>query len=217
MKFRAVIFDLDGTLADTSQDLADSLNRTLIGEGLPVYDRAAVKEMIGSGIRRLITDALPPERRAEKTIARCFDRFMTDYGEHCLVNTRLYDGVVALVAALRADAVKLAVLSNKADELTQRIVDALIGSDSFDAVMGAQPGVPLKPDPAAAVLIGTRLGVPPGGVVYVGDSPIDMHTASAAGMVAVGVSWGFRTRSELVGSGARVVLDHPLDLLEMRR
>jgi phosphoglycolate phosphatase len=216
VKLDGVIFDLDGTLADTSQDLADSLNRTLSGEGLAVHDHAAVKDMIGNGIRRLITDALPPERRAEKTIARCFDRFMTDYGEHCLVNTPLYDGVAALVAALRADAVKLAVLSNKADELTQRIVDALIGSDSFAVIMGAQPGIPLKPDPTAAVLISRRLGVPPGRVACLGDSPADMLAATAAGMVAVGVSWGFRTRSELVESGASAVLDHPLDLLEMR-
>ena len=217
MKLDGVIFDLDGTLADTLEDLAAALNRVLSSEGLPAYDDAAVRGLIGNGIRRLVTDALPPERRTEEAIARCCDRFMTDYGEHCLVNTRLYDGVAQLVSALRTDAVKLAVLSNKADELTRRIVDALIGFGSFDVVTGAQPGIPLKPDPTAALLVSTRLGVSPGRIACLGDSPTDVLTATAAGMVAVGVSWGFRTRSELVESGARAVLDHPLDLLEMRR
>ena len=217
MRFEGVIFDLDGTLADTLQDLADALNRTLGGEGLSAYDYPAVKEMIGNGIRRLITDALPAERRTEPTIARCLERFMSDYGEHCLVATRLYDGVAALVAVLRSDAVKLAVLSNKADELTQRIVDALVGSASFDVVRGAQPGTPLKPDPAAALLVAARLGLAPGRIVYLGDSPTDMLTAAAAGMVPVGVSWGFRARSELIGNGASTVLHHPLDLAALLR
>ena len=216
MKLDGVVFDLDGTLADTLEDLADALNRVLSGEALPVHDYAAVKLMIGHGIRRLIGDALPPEQRTEEVIAACFERFIADYGEHCLVKTRLYDGVALLVSALRADAVKLAVLSNKADELTQRIVDALIGSSSFDVVRGAQLGIPLKPDPAAALLISRRIGIAPGRIVYLGDSPTDMLTAAAAGMVPVGVSWGFRTKRELLESGARTVLDHPLDLLEMR-
>jgi phosphoglycolate phosphatase len=217
LSFDAVIFDLDGTLADTLEDLAGALNRTLRDEGLPAYDYPAVRGMIGNGIRRLITDALPQERRTDQTIARCLDRFMADYGEHCLVDTRLYDGVAALVAALRTDAVALAVLSNKADELTLRIVDALIGSAAFKAVRGARPGIPLKPDPSAALLVAESLGVAPAEIVYVGDSPTDMLTAAAAGMVPVGVSWGFKTRSELAGSGARVVLDHPLDLAALRR
>ncbi len=217
VSFDAVIFDLDGTLADTLDDLADALNRTLRGEGLPTYDYPAVRDMIGNGIRRLISDALPPERRSEQMVARCLERFMTDYGEHCLVGTRLYDGVSALIAALRADALKLAVLSNKADELTRRIVDGLIGSAAFETIRGALPGIPLKPDPTAALLVAARLGVARGRIVYLGDSPTDMLTAAAAGMIPVGASWGFKTRDELLESGARAVLDHPRELAALRR
>lgn len=214
--FDGVIFDLDGTLADTLEDLADALNRTLSAQGLPVHAAAAVRKMVGNGIRRLVTDALPSEQRTEETIARCLDGFLSDYGEHCLVKTRLYDDVAQLVRALRAGAVKLAVFSNKADELTQRIVDALIPAGAFEVIIGARQGIPLKPDPTGALLISTRFGVAPPKIVYLGDSRVDMLTATAAGMIPVGASWGFWTRDELTESGARVVLDHPLDLLDLR-
>jgi phosphoglycolate phosphatase len=217
VRFDGVIFDLDGTLADTLDDLTDSLNRVLGGEGLPVHDYAVVMRMVGHGIRSLVANALPLDQRTEETIARCLARFILDYEDHCLVKTRLYDGVRQLVSTLRADAVKLAVFSNKADKPTQRIVDALIGSSTFEVIIGAQPGIPLKPDPAGALHISTRFGVAPERIAYLGDSPVDMLTATAAGMVPIGVLWGFRTRDELVESGARAVLDHPLDLLQLRR
>jgi len=217
MTFEAIIFDLDGTLVDTLEDLADALNRTLGAEGVGASDYEHVRAMIGNGIRRLVTDALPPARRSEQTIERCCERFMADYGAHCLDKTRPYEGITALLCALRDDAVKLAVLSNKADELTQRIVGSLIGLDGFEVVMGARPGVPLKPDPTGARLVGDALGVPRGAVVYLGDSAIDMQAAGGAGMVAVGVSWGFRARRELIAAGASIVLDHPRELLELRR
>ena len=214
--FDGVIFDLDGTLANTLEDLADSLNRVLHSEGLPVHDRTAVQHMVGNGMRRLVTEALPAGWGTDETIARVLDRFIADYGQHCLVKTRLYDGIVQLLSALKADAVKLAVFSNKADGPTQRIVDALIGAGAFEAIIGAQPGIPLKPDPAGAVLISTRFGVAPSRIVYLGDSRVDMLTATAAGMAPVGVSWGFRSSEELVESGARAVLDHPLELLKLQ-
>ena len=217
MKLEGVVFDLDGTLADTAEDLADALNRVLVAEGLYAYGYDEVRAMIGNGIRRLVTDALSVQRRNEATIARCCALFMAEYSAHCLDKTRLYDGVAPLLAALRADAISLAVLSNKADELTQRIVGSLIGLEAFEVVMGARPGMPLKPDPTGALLVAERLGTSPGATVYLGDSSIDMRTAAAAGMVAVGVSWGFRARAELVEAGASVVLDHPLDLLGLWR
>jgi phosphoglycolate phosphatase len=216
LRFDGVVFDLDGTLADTLEDLAAAVNRMLACEGLPPHGEAAYKEMIGKGIRNLVTVALPAERRTEETIDRCLERMMADYHEHCLVKTHLYDGIADLLRELRVGGVKLAVFSNKADELTRRIVVTLTDPGTFDVVVGARPGLPLKPDPAAALLIGARLGVAPSRMVYLGDSGTDMLTANAAGMVAVGVSWGFRSRDELVENGATVVLDHPLELLALR-
>jgi phosphoglycolate phosphatase len=216
LHFDGVIFDLDGTLADTLDDLASALNRVLRAECLPPHDLTWYKRMIGHGIRQLVSDALPPEARTDETIARCHNGMIADYGEHCLVTTHLYDGVAELVEHLVTDGVKVAVFSNKADDLTRRIVDALLGSDTFAAVVGAQHGLPLKPDPTAALLISTHLALPPRHIAYLGDTRIDMLTARRAGMLAVGVSWGFRARDELFEGGASAVLDHPLELLALR-
>ena len=220
LKYDAVIFDLDGTLVDTLEDLADAMNRVLSCERAPVLSYATYKLLIGKGIRDLVGQALPPGRRTDETIDRCFALMIADYAEHCLVKTRRYDGVAELVSGLRAAGVRLAVLSNKSDELTRRIVESLFDPGDFEVVMGAQPGRPLKPDPAVALLISDRLGVAPGRTVFLGDSGIDMLTAAAAGMIAIGAAWGFRTKGELVECGARAVLDHPpglLELLELRR
>jgi len=216
LKCDGVIFDLDGTLVDTLEDLADAMNRVLGGEQAPVHSYATYKLLIGKGIRNLVGQALPPEKRGDETIVRCFEAMIADYGEHCLVKTRPYDGVAELVSGLRAAGAKLAVFSNKSDELTRRIVESLFGPGDFDVVMGAQPGLPLKPDPTVALLISARLGVAPSRMVFLGDSGIDMLTATAAGMLAVGAAWGFRTIDELVENGASIVLDHPLELLELR-
>jgi phosphoglycolate phosphatase len=215
--FDAAIFDLDGTLADTLEDIAEAMNRVLRGRRLPVHSYAAYKLVVGKGLRNLVGQSLPAVMRNEETIAACLDQLIAGYGEHCLDNTHLYDGVADLVRRLRADGVKLAVLSNKADDLTRRIVGALFAPGTFDVVVGARQGRPLKPDPAVALLVADRLGVLPGRIAYIGDSGVDMRTALAAGMTAIGVSWGFRTRDELAENGATAVLDHPLELLELRR
>ncbi len=211
-----MIFDLDGTLADTLEDIADAMNRVLRREGRAGHDYAAYRFMIGKGVRNLVTQALPADDRTDETIERCLAELLADYSEHFLVKTRLYDGVAELLAGLRGDGARLAVLSNKVDELTRGIVDGLTAPGTFDVVVGARPDLPLKPDPTAALLVSAQLGTPPGGVVYVGDSGVDMRTAAAAGMVPVGASWGFRTVDELVENGARAVLDQPLELLTLR-
>ena len=215
MKYDGVICDLDGTLVDTLEDLADAMNRVLRAEQASVHSYATYKLLIGKGIRSLVGQALPAEKRSDETITRCYEAMLADYGAHCLVKTRAYDGVAELVSGLRAAGAKLAVFSNKSDELTRRIVESLFGPGDFDVVMGAQPGLPLKPDPTAALLIGDRFGAAPSRIVFLGDSGIDMLTATAAGMIGVGAAWGFRTKDELIENGASAVLDHPRELLEL--
>ena len=214
--YDGVIFDLDGTLVDTLEDIADAMDRVLALEGAPGHTCTEYRYLIGHGIRNLVTEALPPELRSEERIARCYERMIDDYGRNSLVKTHLYEGVPELVRGLRADGVPLAIHSNKADAPTQAIVAALLDPADFVAVHGARPDVPLKPDPAVALAIAARFGLPPARVVYAGDSLVDMHTATAAGMIPVGAAWGFRTREELVESGAAVVIDAPLDLLALR-
>ena len=214
MEFDAVIFDLDGTLADTLDDIAAAMNAVLARRDLPVHAPAAYRLMIGLGLRNLVHEALPPTLRGDDaTIAACLDEMTAEYRRHLLDRTRLYDGVAELVARLRDEELGLAVLSNKADELTQRIVSALFEPDTFDVVLGARPDLPRKPDPTTALQVAERLGVAPARVAYLGDSGIDMRTAVAAGMIAVGVTWGLRDRAELQAGGARLLLDHPLELV----
>ena len=216
MEFDGVIFDLDGTLVDTLEDIADAMDRVLALEGAPGHTREEYRYLIGHGIRNLVTEALPPDLRSEERIARCYERMIEDYGRNSLVKTRPYEGVPELVRVLRGEGVPLAIHSNKSDALTRDIVAALLDPADFVVVNGARPDAPLKPDPAVALLIAERFGVPPARVAYLGDSLVDMRTATAAGMIPVGALWGFRTREELVESGAAVVIAAPLDLPALR-
>ncbi|HMK92230.1 MAG TPA: HAD family hydrolase, partial [Thermoleophilia bacterium] len=149
------------------------------------------------------------------TVDACYEEMLADYGEHCLVKTRPYAGVAELLEQLRARGLPLAVFSNKADVFTQRLAAALFPAGTFAVVLGARPDLPLKPDPAGALLIARRLGVEPAETVYLGDSGTDMTTATAAAMIAVGVTWGFRSPDELLENGAVALLDRPAQLLEL--
>lgn len=215
MRFEGVIFDLDGTLADTLEDLADSMNRVLALQGLPVHSYDAYRYFIGKGVKNLVAETLPPEKRSEEYVVRSYELIIADYRKNYLVKTRLYDGIADLVNRLRGRGVRLAVFSNKPDDLTKRIVEVLAGTESFEMVLGAQAGIPVKPDPAGALLISTHLDIAPGNILYLGDTDIDMMTANNAGMFAVGALWGFRTKDELLGNGARAVIGHPLEMLQI--
>ncbi len=215
MKHEGIIFDLDGTLADTLEDLADSMNRVLALEGLPVHSYDSYRYFIGKGVTNLVAETLPQEKRTEEHIARCYDMIIADYRKHCLVKTQLYNGIAEALRLLRGSGMKMAVFSNKPDELTKKIVEALAGADNFEMVLGARPDIPRKPDPAGAILICRHFGIAPGSILYLGDTDIDMMTANNAGMFAVGALWGFRTKEELLGSGARAVIAHPRELLEV--
>ena len=192
------------------------MNRVLAREHAPAHTYEEYRYLVGCGITNLVTEALPPEMRSDTIVVRCYERMLADYGEHSLVKTHVYDGVPELVRALRAAGLRLAVLSNKSDELTQHVVAALLDPRDFVAVVGARQGVPLKPDPSVALEVVARIGLAPDRIAYLGDSLVDMQTANAAGMIAVGASWGFRTREELIEHGAVTVIDHPLELLALR-
>jgi len=216
MEFDGVIFDLDGTLVDTLRDIAAAMERVLALEGAPGRTLEEYRLLIGRGIPNLVTQALPAELRSAERVQRCTARMLEDYGANLLVETRPYEGVPELVRALRAAGVPLAIHSNKAEEPTRAIVAALLDPADFVEVAGARPDAPLKPDPAVAMRIAGRFGLPPARVVYLGDSLVDMHTGLAAGMIPVGAAWGFRTREELVENGAAAVIAAPPELLALR-
>ena len=213
MSYNAVLFDLDGTLLDTLEDLGNSMNRVLITQGFPTHPLDAYRYFVGDGITMLVTRTLPEEQRNEAVIQRCMALFREDYGQNWKVKTRPYDGIPEMLDALEARGLKLTILSNKPHEFTKRCVAQILPSWHFDIVLGQRDAVPRKPDPAGAIEIAEVLNITPSEFLYLGDTANDMQTAVAAGMFPVGVLWGFRTRQELLENGAQVLLDRPLDIL----
>lgn len=212
---KGIIFDLDGTLADTLTDIASSMNRVLQERGYPVHPVEEYKILIGRGLENLVTGSLPKEARMPSIIAACLASLIEDYRENCLVNTRLYPGIESLLFRLQDKGLKLAVFSNKADDLTRLIVNSLMPGIRFSKVVGARPDYPKKPDPSGARLISEFLHLLPEQVIYLGDSDVDMLTARGAGMLAVGVLWGFRTKEELLLNGADHLLSDPNELMAL--
>ncbi len=215
MPFKAVIFDLDGTLLDTLEDLASAVNRVLERNGFPTHDMNAYRYMVGDGAVVLMRRALPDERRNDVTILDCVRAFREEYGRGWKIQTRPYDGVTELLDALAAHGVKMAVLSNKPDDFTRRCVTEYLSQWTFDLVLGQRDTVPLKPDPSGAMEISRFLNILPSQFVYLGDTAIDMKTAVAAGMYPVGALWGFRSGQELLENGARLLIKRPPELLHL--
>ncbi len=215
MAGRAVIFDLDGTLLDSLEDLADSMNAVLLRSGLPTHPLDAYRYFVGEGIEMLVRRAVPEPERTPERLAGHVAAMRSEYEIRSVVKTRPYPGVPDLLDALQSREVPAAILSNKPHEATLDVVARLLGRWSFRAVLGARPTVPKKPDPAGALEIAGGLGIPPEEILYLGDTATDMRTARAACMRAVGALWGFRTADELREAGAEFLARDPGDLLDL--
>ena len=215
MQYKAVIFDLDGTLIDSLNDLADSANAMLETYGYPVYEVSKYRYFVGNGSRKLIERILPPEQAASKSfVDEALRKYKAIYEERFLEKTRSYKGIVEMLRQLREKEIPLAVCTNKHMDAAMTIVKVLFEPDIFCEVLGDQPGQPRKPDPTAVLGIARRMGVQPQEVAYLGDSMVDMQTAVNAGFLPVGVLWGFREKDELVENGAKILLEKPAELLE---
>lgn len=208
----ALIFDLDGTLVDTLDDIADALNRVLRARGFPVLPRAAVRAMIGEGAANLVRAALPPTAR--DLGAAVLDEFRRDYFANLLVRSVPYPGVAALLGELARRGIPMCVLSNKPHAPTRALMAALFAEIRFVEVAGQRPARPIKPDPAVALELAEVMGAAPARCGFVGDSGVDMRTARGAGMLGIGVTWGFRESAELLEHGAAVLIDAPGQLLD---
>lgn len=213
MDWRAAVFDLDGTLADTLQTITVALNHGLAALGLPGREEREVRRMVGEGIGVLCERALPAGRA--DLLARLHAEVRAFYDRNTLLHCRLYDGVEAMLRALHGAGAHLAVLSNKPDELAARTVEGLGVARYFDCVLGHREEFPRKPDPAALRWILERFDLDPRETLYVGDTPIDMQTAGAAGLAAVAVTWGFRDREELLAFAPRYVVDRPAEIVRI--
>ena len=211
---KAVIFDLDGTLADTIASITYCGNLALSRFGLPSFGEEDYKHFVGDGAAMLIRRALlaAGDERLEH-VDEVYETYLEIFAKDCMYQVKPYEGICALLEELKRLSVRIAVLSNKPDADSRRVVDELFGKGYFDFVQGQREDIPRKPDPAGVYRIMEAFVLPAGDFLYVGDSGVDMKTGRAAGIFTVGVLWGFRDREELVENGADAVISKPLELL----
>jgi len=215
MKTKLCIFDLDGTLLNTLDDIGNSMTRVLAANGFAPLSMQEYMASVGHGARNLLLSVLPPghglsEGRIEEMLAA----FRAEYSAHSMDLTRPYDGIPELLKYLKDNGVKLAVVSNKQHNTTAALLNAYFGDVAFDAVFGEQPGRPIKPDPASAFDILALTGVPPEQAVVIGDADTDIIFAKNASLFSIGVLWGFRSREVLEACGADVIVDSPEQVKE---
>ncbi|WP_299779860.1 HAD family hydrolase [uncultured Formosa sp.] len=215
MNYKAVIFDLDGTLVDSIEDLADAMNIVLKNNNFPIHLLNSYPSFIGHGIRTLVKRALPESERSEAKIDIYYKEMIAVYAKNCTNKTHPYNGISDLLNALTTKGLKLGVFSNKAEDFTKRVVEVVLSQWNFEAVIGLTTEALKKPNPLKAIQFSETIGVSPEAFLFVGDSGVDMQTGTKAGMHAVGVLWGFRDEKELRADGAKTILKHPLDLLKI--
>lgn len=213
IKYRAILFDLDGTLADTLDAIAHAANDALRQLGRPTHPTAAYRTLAGQGLQWLVEHALGDEH--VHLASRMAQLHAASYNAHAHETTRPYAGIPEMMDALEQRHMTLAILSNKPHEAVGPCVEHILPDTTFAVAEGVKPGGPLKPDPTGALRIAANLAISPDRWLYVGDTRVDMHTGRAAGMFTVGVTWGFRDEAELLDSGAQAIIHQPAELLDL--
>jgi len=208
--YRAAIFDMDGTLVDTLADLQDSVNEMLAHYNLPLRTLDEVRRFVGNGARKLMLRSLPEDC---SFIDEALKFYNDCYARNCLKKVKPYDGIMEFLAALETKKIPLAICTNKQHFAAVAIAEKILAPIKFSYVSGDKPNSPRKPDPTRALAAAEKFSVAPEDVAYFGDTAVDMETAKNAGFLAVGVTWGFRPRSELVDSGAKIIVDRPQEIL----
>lgn len=211
--YKAVIFDLDGTLVNSLDDLADSMNNVLAQNGFPQHPVESYRYFVGDGIAKLVERSLPQKLNGNKNLVdNCIAEMKQFYADNWSKKSRIYPGIKETLSKLSRLGVSLAILSNKPHEFTLKFAEFFLRDWSFSAVEGAKPGCPVKPDPAQALIIAQKMQHQPHEIIYVGDTNTDMQTGKNAGMFTLGATWGFRSREELEKSGAMHIVDNPEEI-----
>ena len=211
MKYNAVLFDLDGTLLDTLEDLADATNHIMEQFGFPKRTVEEVRRFVGNGAKRLIVQAIPEDASAE-TAEEAFSAFQSYYRANCQHKTRPYDGIPEVLEQLKREGYPMAIVSNKPDTAVQPLRDLY-----FPGLyaQGEQPGCPRKPAPDMVFRAAKALGVAPENCIYVGDSEVDVITAKNADMACISVLWGFRDKQEIREAGGGHFCTAPVEIPEI--
>lgn len=213
MEIRGVIFDLDGTLLDTLADIVDVANATLAHFGFPGHSADAYRYFVGDGLSTLIERIVPEQNRTQSQLKSCADVFLQRYAQGWDNQTKPYAGVMEMLEQLRQKGLQLAVLSNKPDAFTRICVQRYFADHLFSFVHGQREGIPKKPDPFGATEIAGLMKLSPHQMAYVGDTSTDMRTGKGAGMLTLGVLWGFRERQELEEARADRIISHPSEIV----
>ncbi len=212
-KFKALVFDLDGTLLNTIEDIANAMNRVLSKNQLPTHTVYEYNFFVGLGMRELCRKAIAEDRRNEEYISYILKQMGDDYSQNCMVDTKPYDGIIELLDYASSKKLKMAVFSNKPDYLVKATVEHYFAEYSFSEVLGPKEGVPAKPEPVGGQIILKSLDVDADEVLYLGDTNTDMQTAKNCGFYPLGAEWGFRSKEELIDAGAKETFSRPSDLL----
>lgn len=213
--YQLVIFDLDGTLLNTIDDLGVSCNIALSTYGLPTHPVASYPMMVGNGVNNLIKRSLPQDHQTDQWVLRLRPSFMEYYDQHNCELTTPYPAILELLEALQGAGIRMAIASNKYQRATEKLVQHYFSPINFVAVLGQREGVSIKPDPQIVTDILEISPCSKDRVLYVGDSGVDMQTAAHAGITSVGVTWGFRSAEELQEHNATYLVDHPSQIREL--
>ncbi|AOO66160.1 HAD family hydrolase [Sulfurospirillum halorespirans] len=210
-----IVFDLDGTLLDTLEDIAISANFALVSLGFEVQEREKYRYFVGEGVFKLFENIFASNPQTPERIQEAVSLFQSHYAKQFNQNTTLYDGISKMLTFLQKRGFKMAILSNKPDSFTKMCAMKYLREWKFDVVFGAREGIPRKPHPEGALEISSLLHVKPNECYYLGDTMIDMQTANNAGMIAVGALWGFREEAELRAHGAKYLVRNPSDVIKL--
>lgn len=212
--YKAAIFDLDGTIADTIESIAIAANKTLTASGLKPLDTERYKYFAGDGADTLIRRTLAAAGDTEGVhFEQAYAIYKEFFEKDCTYKVKVFEGMKEVLDRLKTEKVSLAVLSNKPHDRTVTVVETLFGKEYFDFILGQQASYKRKPDPEGAYLVAKQLQVSPSECIYVGDTNVDMQTGTSAGMYTVGVLWGFREREELEANHADAIIAEPKELL----